>query len=71
MAEFFENALAFFKTILSFIEMIINSVDMLFKMIPLAGGFIASSVSFLPTFIGAFLLLSFSVLVVKLILEAV
>lgn len=70
MAEFFENTLAFFKTILSFIETTINSIGMLFKMIPIVGGFVASSLSYMPVFIGAFLLLSFSVLVIKLLIEA-
>lgn len=71
MAEFFENVLSFFKTILSFIETLVHSVSMLLKMIPLAGGLISSAIAYMPVFIGAFLFLSFSILVCKLLIEAI
>lgn len=70
MLSFFNSVLDFFKTILDFLNMIIDSIGTLFKMIPLTSAFIGSAVAYMPTFIGAFLLLSLSVLIIKLIVEA-
>lgn len=71
MQSFFDSVISFFDTILSFLKTLIDSFLMLLKMIPLATGLIGGAVAYVPTFIGAFLVLSLAVLVVKLIIDSI